>query len=296
MSTRFLVIGGSGFTGGFVLDEMTSRGLDVVAMARSEQAAAKLRAKGVDVVMGDLDVTSSLERAMLEAKADRLVNLASLGFGHAPSLLATAERVGFEHCVFVSTTAIFTKLNAASKAVRVAAERTITESSLSWTILRPTMIYGAPGDRNMERLIRWLRRTRVMALPGGGTGLQQPVHVADLALAVAGAAQLPVGCCTAYDVPGPEPLSFRAVVDATADAIGCRVVVVPIPVRPARWAVAVQERHARKPRLKCEQIDRLVEDKVFDARAASDLLGHSPRSFVDGIRTEADLIGLRAAR
>lgn len=296
MSTRLLVIGGSGFTGGFVLHEMTSRGLDVVAMARSEQAAAKLRTKGVDVVMGDLDVTSSLERAMRQAKADRLVNLASLGFGHAPSLVATAERVGFDHCVFISTTAIFTKLNAASKAVRVAAERTIEESSLSWTILRPTMIYGAPGDRNMERLIRQLARLPVVPLPDGGHSLQQPVDVRDLARAIVAAAHLPAGDDAAFNVPGPEPLSFRAVVETIGRALERRIVTVPVAVAPIRWIVGVQERHAPSPRLKVEQVERLVEDKVFDVGPAMAALGHRPRPFSDGICVEAAMMGLVSAR
>ena len=70
------------------------------------------------------------------------------------------------------------------------AERQIRESGLKWTILRPTMIYGAPGDRNLSRLLTAARHAcpglpvRCLPVPGGGRQLQQPVHVADVAGAV----------------------------------------------------------------------------------------------------------------
>src|SRR5205814_8821341 len=107
--------------------------------------------------------------------------------GHAPALVATARAAGIERAVFISTTAIFTALNAPSKAVRVAAEKTIGESGLRATILRPTMIYGSARDRNMARLIRYLRRWPVIAVAGSGVHLQQPIYVDDVARAVADA-------------------------------------------------------------------------------------------------------------
>ena len=46
---------------------------------------------------------------------DALVNIASLGFGHADSIIRAAQEAGIRRAVFVSTTAIFTQLNAKSK-------------------------------------------------------------------------------------------------------------------------------------------------------------------------------------
>ena len=70
-----------------------------------------------------------------------LLNVASIGFGAAPSILEACRSAAVRRRV-VSTTAIFTQLNAGSKVVRQAAEAAITSSGLDSTILRPTMIYG----------------------------------------------------------------------------------------------------------------------------------------------------------
>ena len=82
-----------------------------------------------------------------------------------PAIIAAAEQAGIGRAVFVSTTAVTTALPSPSKQIRLAAERQIRYSRLQWTIIRPTMIYGAAGDRNLSRLLRLLSRTRALPCP-----------------------------------------------------------------------------------------------------------------------------------
>src|SRR3984957_11260297 len=170
---RLLVTGGSGFLGGFVLAEAARRGDDCVALARSAGAARRVTARGAAPLEGDLDDAAALTGVFARARCDALVNLASLGFVHATSIGAAAVGAGLGRAVFVSTTAVTTGLPARSKAVRLAAEATVRSSGLAWTILRPTMIYGAPGDRNMSRLLALLSRAR-RGLPGVGLPVVLP--------------------------------------------------------------------------------------------------------------------------
>ena len=51
--TRVFLTGGSGLVGGALLRRLVERGDDVVALARSDEAAAKLREHGADVTRGD---------------------------------------------------------------------------------------------------------------------------------------------------------------------------------------------------------------------------------------------------
>ena len=98
------------------------------------------------------------------------MHAASLGFGHAGAVADAVQAAGLAASVFFSSTALFTHLAAASKAVRLDAEARVRALPGEWTILRPTMIYGAAGDRNMERLDPFLARSPVVPLPGGRTG------------------------------------------------------------------------------------------------------------------------------
>lgn len=216
---RLLVTGGSGFTGRHLVRAALDAGKEVCAVVRSVEAARTVEALGASAVPGDLDDPASLDAAFA-TPADALINIASLGFGHAPAIVAAAEDAGLRRAVFVSTTAVTTALPAASKRVRLAAEETVRQSALDWTILRPTMIYGAPGDRNLCRLLQLLKRTPVLPLPGGGRRLQQPVHVEDLAAALLAAVGTEHAISRTYVIAGPTAQPFRDLVLHAGNAVG----------------------------------------------------------------------------
>ena len=217
---------------------------------------------------------------------DALVNVASVGFGHAPTIVSAAEAAGIRRAVFVSTTAIFTALNAGSKSARMAAEDTIRSSSLETTILRPTMIYGSSRDRNMCRLIRFLSQWRVVPVFGKGTHLQQPVHVRDVAWAVANALVTPTTIGREYNISGAFPLTYNDVIDTITAELGRRVTRCHLPVRPVTTALTCFEALNIRMPLKAEQIARLNEDKAFEWSDAARDFGYSPRTFESGIREE----------
>lgn len=200
---RVLVTGATGFTGSVVARRLASEGCDVRCFVRAGSDLSRLPGHGVSVAVGDLGDPATLARAL--EGMDVLVNVASIGFGHGPGIVKAAETAGVRRAVFFSTTAIFTNLNAASKTVRLAAEATVTESGMDWTILRPTMIYGTDRDRNISRLIRFLQRWPVCPVVGDGQRLMQPVYVADLADAVWGVLTEPASKCKAYNLSGKSP-------------------------------------------------------------------------------------------
>lgn len=285
-----VVTGATGFLGGHVVPMLLDRGHVVKALTRSPSARRRATNLGAEPLDGDLDEPQSVDAAFGASNAEALVNVASLGFGHAPTIVAAAEEAGIRRAVFVSTTAIFTRLPASSKAPRLAAEKLIKASGLDWTIVRPTMIYGTPGDRNMVRLLRFLNRCPVVPLPGGGHGLQQPVHVADVAQAVVDGLERPIAIHRCYDVGGPEPLSMARIVEQAGAAVGRRPRIVALPLAPPILATRIYERLAPRPRLKAEQLQRLAEDKVFNIDAARRDLDYRPRPFAVGIAAEASLL------
>jgi len=289
---RLLVIGGSGFVGRYVLREAARLGHQAVALARSPSAAQAVADCGAVPLAGDLDHRRSLDTAFIASGCDTLISLASLGFGHGPAIVAAAEEAGIGRGVFVSTTAVTTTLDPPTKQIRLAAERQIQMSGLAWTILRPTMIYGAAGDRNLSRLLTLLARVPVLPVPGGGRCLHQPVHVADAAAAVLAAAQRPGAAGHIYNVAGPEPLSFADLLRACANAAASPTRFVPAPLAPLIAAARIHERLSRRPQFTAEQLQRLGENKAFPIADTIRDLGYSPRPFPDGIQAEARALGL----
>jgi uncharacterized protein YbjT (DUF2867 family) len=291
---RLLVVGGSGFLGGYVLREAAFHGHQVLALARSPQAARTVAGYGALPLAGDLDDARSLDETFTAARCDVLVCLASLGYGHGHGIVAAAEEAGIPRAIFVSTTGVTTTLHPPTKQIRLAAEQQIRGCGLDWTILRPTMIYGAAGDRNLSRLLLRLSRAAVLPVPATGGCLHQPVHVADVAAAVLAAVQRPAAVGSLYNVAGPEPLPFAQLLRTCARAVGSRTRLVPVPLAPLVALACGYERLSRHPRIRAEQLLRLAEDKAFPIDDAIRDLGYAPRPFADGISDEARALGLAA--
>lgn len=281
--------GGTGFTGRRVAMRLAAAGHSLRCLVRATSDRRVLPADA-EVVEGDLADVASLAKWL--GGADALVFCASMGQGHVPRVADAADAAQVRRSVWVSTTAIFTSLPAASKSMRLQAEECARGSAAAWTIIRPTMIYGARGDRNMERLLRWVARWPLVLVPGNGRALLQPVHVDDLADAIVAALTSPAAERNAYDVSGRAPLSLDATIAAAATALGRRGRKVHLPLRPVVWLLAAPERIGWSFPVRSEQVRRLAEDKAIVHDAAARDLAFAPRAFEEGIAEEARALGL----
>jgi nucleoside-diphosphate-sugar epimerase len=288
---KLFVTGATGFTGSRTVPLLLTGGMELRCLYRPGSDRSVLPQPGIEWVLGDVSDREKL--ASLMEGSQVLLNLASLGFGHAHAILAAAREANVQRAVFISTTAIFTRLNARSKAIRLAAEAAIEKSGLEYTILRPTMIYGNGRDRNISRLVRWLRYLPLIPVFGDGEHLQQPVHVDDVAGAIAGCLSSARSIRKSYNIPGERPLTYNQVIDTIAAQLNKRVWKVHLPFGPIAAVLQFLEQiHLPFP-IKSEQVLRLNEDKDFTYVEAQRDFDYRPRSFADGIRLELTSMGVR---
>ena len=281
---KVCVTGATGFTGSRVVPLLLKSGYEVRCLYRASSDRSILSLPEIEWATGDLSDTSALTAAM--QGTDVLVNVASLGFGHAESIVSAAQKAGIQRAIFISTTAIFTRLNARSKTVRVAAELAIETSGLKYTILRPTMIYGSPRDRNMWRLIRFMRYSPIVPVFGDGKYLQQPIHVDDVAGSMVSCLSNDKTIGKSYNIAGKYPLTYNEVVDTIARQLNKRVWKIHIPSKPVISLLGLLER-ARIPfPIRAEQVLRLNENKDFSYAEAQSDFGFSPLAFKEGIGLE----------
>lgn len=94
-----------------------------------------------------------------------IVNIAHASFTNniLRSLPSTAEKV-----VCIGSTWKYTQYpNERAEQVRQA-EESLKRSSVKWVMLHPSMIYGMPEEKTVSRLINWINRFPVVALPWRG--------------------------------------------------------------------------------------------------------------------------------
>ena len=286
---KVLVTGGTGFTGRFVVSELTKRGVKVRCLVRTPAKATLLPAEA-EITFGDLSDRASLDKAF--TGVDHFINVASLGFGHAPLIISAAEKAAVKRAVFISTTAVFTQLNAPSKAMRLAAEKQIENSQLNYVVLRPTMIYGTSADRNISRLISYLAKWPIIPVVGSGNYLQQPIYVDDLSQFICNAGLTTQASRRCFNVSGAEALTYNEVIDTISSLLQKNVRKIHFAARPIVSLLKLVENAGFKMPIKAEQVKRLNEDKAFDHKEAATEFGVTPRTFAAGAKLELQQMGL----
>jgi nucleoside-diphosphate-sugar epimerase len=161
--------------------------------------------------------------------------------------------------------ALSARLRAGEAAVIAQCERL----GIAWTILRPTMIYGAGLDRNLTPVARMARRTRVLPMPQA-SGLRQPVHAEDVALAAIAAVRDGAAAGRIVEIGGGEracrTLRCSSVCAKAWAAGSCRC-----PAWPCAAAALLPP--MRGP------LGRLEADLVADNTVLNSLLDVAPRPF-----------------
>ena len=95
--------------------------------------------------------------------------------------------------------------------------------------LRAGMVIGAESESWL--MVRDLaHRLPVMILPSWLKSRSQPIGIDDVVVALAQAIQFPSDASHVFDLPGPETLTAREILERTSAIIGIRPVMIPVPV------------------------------------------------------------------
>lgn len=203
---------------------------------------------------------------------------------HYDRSLAAVIASGVRRACFVTTTGVFSKYNQFSSAYKEN-EAKIRCSGIEFTILRPSMIYGHPSDKNMSKLIKFLNKYPVFPIFSSGDSMMQPVFADDLADGIVSAIVNPVSINQEYNLAGPTGVAYRSLLNTILDTMNRKTTLINIPFGIASFIVKYGENLPFFP-ITHEQVLRLQEDKQFDISKSIIELGYNPRSFEAGISIE----------
>ena len=287
-----LVTGGTGFVGGHVVRRLRQEGLPVRAVVRTPSRAGKLRDLGVDIFVGDIADPESLEAAAKGCeRVIHLVGIIQEGKGFTfrsvhvegtANVLAAAKKAGVRQ--FFLQSALGTREDARSAYHRTKweAEELVRASGIPWTVLRPSLIYGA-GDAFTTRLSEMIRLSPVLPVIGSGRSKVQPIYIDDVASCIAKAVQGDGFMNRPYEIGGPEQLTYEQVTRAIADALGVRRPTVHMPMLFMRTMAKIAETVLPKPPVTTDQLIMLQEDNVCGMQDIREAFGIEPVGFREGL-------------
>ena len=192
-----------------------------------------------------------------------------------------AREAGVERLVHVS--GIGSDANSASPYIRSRGEgeRVVREAFPTATLVRPSVMFGR-GDAFVSPLATMLRRLPVFPLFGGGQTRLQPTHVEDVAEAIARAMQNS-DCQICYELGGPRAYTYRSLLEAIAQSLGTKPLLVPVPFDLWRMFALAAEMFPHPP-ITRNQVELMQNDNVLsrDSPGFAELQ-ISPRSLEDAL-------------
>ena len=139
--------------------------------------------------------------------------------GHSRTLFQAAREAGVQRLVHVSITHPSEASPYPYFRGKAYVERAVTESGLSYAILRPAILFG--GDGVLLNNIAWLlRRLPVFAVGGRGDYRIRGIHIDDLARLCVVHGRTSDDCV--IDAVGPESPTFLELVASIRAAVGSR--------------------------------------------------------------------------
>lgn len=277
MSGTVHIIGASGRSGAALARALIAGGSTVVPVVRNAAKWNGLRMPG-QPRQADLSDPGSLRDALRDARG--VVSCAHARY--APEILAAAPVDA--KLVFLGSTRKFTRWPDDHGNGVLAGEAAFLASGRQGVMLHPTMIYGAQGEDNVQRLAALLRRMPVLPLPNGGRALVQPIHQDDVTRCIMAALERPWPAPACFVIAGPAPLPYCDFVRAVAAAGGLRTpAVISFPAAPLIAAAALTRFVPLIPSIGSAEIRRLLEDKAFDTAAMRAELGIAPISLAAGL-------------
>lgn len=241
MTARVLIIGAGGFVGSAVSQLLSARGYQVSGLARSKEAAQRLKAAGYGAEEGDLQDLEKL--AELADGYDVTIFTPTIRFNEEAAVVTSVlDRYAASGRVFVFTSGTgvlsiptptgewreetfaedepFTPVD--WMAIRVETENLVrgySEQGVRAMVIRPPLIWGHGGSYQIPGIFESVKKTGSACYIGRGLHLYSNVHVDDLADLYLKAIERGVAGALYHAVAGEA--DFRQIAEAVAQVMGC---------------------------------------------------------------------------
>jgi len=265
------VFGGTGFLGRRVAGHLLSQGFEAWIASRSPSRQPP--AKGLQWMGADINDEGQVAAAV--AGAYGVVNAVSLyrergretfdalHVGAAERLARQAQRAGVTRLVHVSGIGADARSRSRYIRSRGEGELAVRAAFRNAIVIRPAVMFGR-DDAFLNTLVQLLKRLPAYPLFGRGQTRLQPVHVEDVAEAIARALLPGAACPATYEFGGPRVFTYEELLRAVADRLGKRPALFSVPFTAWHGLAWIAERLPVSP-LRRSQVELMEMDTAASA-------------------------------
>ncbi|MDX8387230.1 MAG: complex I NDUFA9 subunit family protein [Ghiorsea sp.] len=294
MGKRVCIIGGTGFVGRVIARQAVDAGHQVVVASRHPARARDLLVKGIKICKADISTGKGIDSAI--AGADTVINLVGLLYSAGKNTFETAHTQGAKNLIDACNKANIKQLlhmsallsdeaTASSKYAQTkrAAETTVRNSGLDWTIFRPSIIFGC-NDSFLMRFKSLSAIGPVLPVIAGETKFQ-PVWVEDVARAFVLSIDNKKVSEQTYTLAGKDIYTFKAMLSMWMEALQRDKPLIAVPGFAASLLATISN-FLPIPLITADQLKLLEHDNVTSGTAFPAKFGETS-SFVTLLPTLA---------
>lgn len=285
---RILLTGATGFVGRCLTQALLREGFEVRCLVRAG-SEHRLASDAVEVATGDITDPGSLHSAV--EGCDAVVNLVGIIREDVKRNITfrNLHCIGTRNCVdaavsqgvqrFLQMSALGTRENAASRyhQSKYWAEEYVRASSLTHTIFRPSIIFGAE-DKSLNYFASMLHRHPFFPVFGDGEYRLAPVSVKTVAEAFAKSVNNPETFNQTYELQGPRVYTYNELLETIAGILHRKPRLLHVPLSLARPVIRLLQ-HSDSAPITLEQLDMLLEGSTTTDNRLYEVLGLRQRYF-----------------
>lgn len=270
---KIAVTGAFSYSGKYITQRLLARGEEVITLTghpnRPDPFDGKVKAFPLD--FDEAGMTESLRGADVLVNTywvrfDKGENTQPRAVENTKKLVNAAVKAGVKRIVHISIANPSADSHLPYYWGKAANEKAVTESGLSYAILRPTVLVGGGQDVLINNIAFLLRRFPFFFIPGDGSYGIQPVHVEDLAELAVEAVYSKENYV--IDAVGPDSYTFKELVQMVGESIGVKRLTISVPPRVALFAAQFLSLFLKDVLLTPEEVDGLSSNLLVSKEPA----------------------------
>ena len=280
---KIAILGGSGFVGKYIIEELLSKGYIVKAINRS--AIKNISHANFNEVVIDLfkdDLCQHLKEVdfviynigIIREFPKQEISYKRLHEDLAFNVIDSSERVGIKKIILMSANGVERK-STGYEVTKLNAEKKLINSKLKWTIFRPSLIFGEPnGAIEFCTQLKQDMISLPLPLPNFFTGLDfinagsfkmSPIHVQNVSEFFVKSISMTESDYKIYSIGGSRDIKWKDMIKMLSKSCKKKKFVFPVPILLIKLLAIMFDRWPWFPTTN-DQIKMLVAGNTCDSK------------------------------
>ena len=278
--------GGTGFVGNYIVDELLQAGHEPHILVRPQNASKLIQADKCAVYSGHIEKETVIQDMLVNADAviyniglirqfpKKGMTFEKLHFEGVRRTIKLAETAGVKRFILMSANGAKMQ-GTLYQTTKYLGEQLLKNSTLDWTIFRPSLIFGDPKGK-IEFCTQLKKDMLSLPIPAplffngiipknAGSFAFSPVHVNDVAKCFVSVLEKESAVGKTYEVGGARTVTWKEQIKTITSAYGKNKWSIPAPVFPVKMLAKLLDRFTWFP-ITADQLTMLMEGNTCSAK------------------------------